>query len=124
MRRFAATLLYLALLATAAGAAAPPRPQKELLPQPGPASGFVVGTRLYTMRVYKRSVWKADPDSYDVDWFVAPDACHTSLLDREARKPELRVVPRLGSENCLYRWRISQKCFWCTGGPASEHSTL
>jgi hypothetical protein len=101
-------------------AAAPPALHKEQFYQPGPVSGFLFEGRLYTLRVYKRSV---DPleGVVKAGELEFPDLVNSSILHKEPRGPEL-ISLGCGylDEGGWYRWRVSQRCLWATGSHANR----
>src|SRR5690242_5437218 len=91
-------------------AAAPPLPEKQVLVLPRPATGCVVGTRLYTCRVYRRSLPMVDNGTEPGEWHVLPQLCNWALMHKEERGPELLCLPRGVERPSSFRWRVGEGC--------------
>lgn len=120
MKTLLALVLCL-LLSAGLRAAAPPLAKRELLPLKHPASGHILGGRLYALRVYKQSVvhpW-IPRDHSPPDLVCIP-------IDTKALPPTTEQF-RLGGfidQDTWCRWRISQGSLWWAGLRPTIHAGL
>ncbi len=103
-------------------AAAPPLAKREVITLKHPASGHVREGRLYTMRVYKQSVF-TPPGVLPVG-FAPPDVVCIPVTAKDGPEERFALDSRHVEDDTWFRWRISRGLLWCTGGRPRAASGL